>query len=74
MDHTTISLNNAIELLLIAGRITDPANHPARWTFQGDSEIHIVLTEALSEARIATGMDKPDLHLILKDLQKETQL
>jgi hypothetical protein len=58
MDHTTINLINAIELLLIAGNIPAPANHPDRWTFQEGSEIHIVLSEALFEARIASGMDK----------------
>jgi hypothetical protein len=59
MDHTTITLINAIELLLIAGHLPAPSNHPDRWTFQEDSEIHIVLTEALAEARIATGLDNP---------------
>jgi hypothetical protein len=60
MDHTTITLINAIELLLIAGHIPAPAKHPNRWTFQEDSEIFFVLTEALAEARIAIGMDKSD--------------
>lgn len=57
MDHTTISLINAIELLFIAGHIPAPANHPDRWTFQEGSEIHIVLTEALAQARCSLGID-----------------
>jgi hypothetical protein len=71
MDHTTINLIKAIELLLIAGHIPAPATHPDRWTFQGGSEIHIVLAEALTEARIATGMDQPDLHPLKE--QSDTQ-
>ena len=60
LGQTTIGLINSIELLLIAGHIPAPSTHPDRWRFQGNSEIHIVFTEALTEARIATGMDKPD--------------
>jgi hypothetical protein len=58
MDFTTCALIEAIELLLAAGHIPAPGNHPDRWTFQENSEIHVVLTEALMDARIATGIDK----------------
>jgi len=74
MDHTTISLINAIELLLIAAHIPASGTHPDRWTFQENSEIHIVLTEALAEARIATGMDKPDPNPIAVHLATQHSL
>ena len=56
MDHTTCQLINAIEFLLTAGHLPAPGNHPDRWTFQQDSEIHVVLTEALQQAKIVAGM------------------
>ncbi len=58
MDHTTISLINAIEFALVAGKVSAPDGNAGRWTFQEGSEIHLVLVEALQDARIATGMDK----------------
>ena len=66
MDYTTRALIEAIEFLLSAGHITAPENHPDRWIFQQDSEIHLVLTEALTDARIATGIDKPAVESILR--------
>jgi len=59
MDFTTHQLINAIEFLLVSGHIPAPGKYPDRWTFQEDSEIHLVLTEALRDARIATGIDTP---------------
>jgi hypothetical protein len=56
MDHTTRQLIKAIEFLLAAGHISAPDNHPGRWTFQEDSEIHIVLTEALEQAKVISGV------------------
>lgn len=64
MDYTTRTLIEAIEFLLSSGHIPAPHHFPDRWTFQEGSEIHIVLTEAVSHARIATGMDKPALEPI----------
>ena len=62
MDHTTTALIQAIEFLLTAGHIPALGNHPDRWTFQEDSEIHLVLVEALQDARCAIGMDMPIIH------------
>jgi hypothetical protein len=69
MDHTTLDLISAIDFLLRFGHA--PAilpGLPDRWAFQEGSEIHIALTEALEQARIAVGIDIPALP---KDLEPE---
>ena len=56
MDHTTIDLLSAIDFLLRHGNIG-----PDVWRFEKDSEIHLALVEAMDQARIALGIDRPEI-------------
>ena len=51
MDHTTVDLLSAIDFLL------KQAKQGERWTFEQGSEIHLVLAEANTQARIALGIE-----------------
>ena len=53
MDHTTVDLLSAIDFLL------RQAKQGERWMFEEGSEIHLVLAEANTQARIALGIDRP---------------
>jgi hypothetical protein len=64
MDYTTMLLIEAIEFALTAGKISAPDEHADRWTFQEGSEIHIVMIEAIRDARLATGMETPNPELL----------
>ena len=58
MDHITLELINAIEYLLkypADGR----NDRPNVWIFEEDSEVHLRLTEAVEQAKIALGILKP---------------
>lgn len=66
MDETTKQLIEAVEFLLSAGHIPAQGNHPDRWVFQQNSEIHLVLQEAVRDARIACGLDRPAQESILR--------
>jgi len=56
MDHTTIDLLSAIDFLLRHGN-----TGPDVWHFEKDSEIHIALADAVTQARIALGIDRPEI-------------
>ena len=56
MDHTTIDLLSAIDFLLRHGN-----TGPDIWRFEEGSEIHIALVEAETQARIALGIDRPEI-------------
>ncbi len=56
MDHTTIDLLSAVDFLLRYG-----STGPDVWRFEKDSEIHIALADAVTQARIALGIDRPEV-------------
>ena len=56
MDHTTIDLLSAIDFLLRHGN-----TGPDIWRFEKDSEIHLALADAVTQARIALDIDRPEI-------------
>ena len=56
MDHTTIDLLSAIDFLL-----RHCNTGPDVWRFEKDSEIHLALADAVTQARIALGIDRPEI-------------
>jgi len=55
MDHVTVDLLSAADFLLRQG------NKGQGWRFEKDSEIHIALADAVTQARIALGIDRPEV-------------
>ena len=55
MDHVTIDLLSAVDFLLRHSR------HGQRWCFEEGSEIHTALVEAVTQARAALGIDRPEI-------------
>ena len=55
MDHITVDLLSAADFLLRHG------NKGQGWKFEEGSEIHIALADAVTQARIALGIDRPEV-------------
>lgn len=64
MDHITVDLLSAIDFLLRQARIGNA------WRFEKDSEIHIALMEANTQARLALGIDT----LAIEPLTRESEI
>ena len=56
MDHVTIDLLSACDLVLRYCKSPD-----STWTFEEGSEAHLALTEAITQARAALGIDRPEV-------------
>jgi len=56
MDRITIDLVSAIDFLLRYGKTGRDD-----WRFEKESEIHLALVEAMDQARIALGIDRPEI-------------
>ena len=56
MDHVTIDLLSACDLVMRYCRRSDNT-----WSFEEGSETHIALVEAVTQARIALGIDRPEV-------------
>ena len=56
MDTITVDLLSACDLVLRHCRRPDDT-----WTFESGSEAHIALADAVTQARIALGIDRPQM-------------
>ena len=56
LDHITVDLLSAVDFLLRYGNTGGDD-----WRFEKDSEIHLALVEAETQARIALGIDRPEV-------------
>ena len=56
MDHITVDLLSAVDFLLRYGNTGRDD-----WHFEKDSEIHVALVEAETQARNALGIDRPEI-------------
>ena len=56
MDTITVDLLSACDLVLRHCHRPDDT-----WTFESGSEAHIALADAVTQARIALGIDRPEM-------------
>ena len=64
MDHTTRNLLEVAELIL--HRCKNDGQPTPTWAFEQGSEAHEVLTEAVTDTRIALGIDRPQMPTICR--------
>ena len=58
-NHITLDLLSAVDLLLRCPAHTHP-DVPDTWIFEQGSDVHLRLTEAAEQAKIALGILNPD--------------